>query len=111
MSTVRKTIDLNNRKTSAIGHIDPAVVDATTETQIAKQQQEDDEEAKLEVARYVRRLRKREARSQVELARRICVPVQTVRDWEHGKEVPTEAARALLRVLDEAPETVLRILT
>ena len=109
MSTVRKTIDLINPTTT--GYIDPAVVDATTEAQIAKHQQEDDEEAKQEVARYVRRLRRRVALSQAELARRICVPVQTVRDWEHGKDVPTGAARALLRVLDKSPETVLHVLT
>lgn len=111
MSTVRETIELNNPKTSTIGHIDPAVVDATTEAQIAKHQQEDGDKAKQEVARYVRRLRRRVGLSQVELVRRICVPVQTVRNWEHGKEVPIAAARALLRVLDRSPESVLHALT
>ena len=46
----------------------------------------------------------------MELARRIHVPHETIRNWEQGKRCPTGAERALLRVLDKAPETALRVL-
>ena len=111
MSTVRKTIDPRDPASLSDGQIEPAIVDATTEAQIASQQQEDDAEAIREVARYVRQIRKRLALSQVEFARRMNVPRQTIHDWEQGKRVPTGAARALLRVLDKAPEAALRVLT
>jgi len=64
-----------------------------------------------DMARYARRVRRRLGLSQTELARRIDVPHETIRNWEQGKRCPTGAARALLRVLDKAPETALRVLT
>lgn len=44
-------------------------------------------------------------------ARRIAVSPETLRNGEQGKRGPTGAACALLRVLDKAPETALRVLT
>lgn len=64
-----------------------------------------------DMARYTRRIRRRLGLSQTELARRIDVPRETIRNWEQGKRSPTGAARALLLVLDKAPETALRVLT
>lgn len=90
--------------------MDLSVVDATTEEQIALQQREDDEEAMKDMARYARRVRRRLGLTQVEFARRIDVPQETIRNWEQGKRCPTGAARALLKVLDKAPETALRVL-
>ena len=88
-----------------------AKVDSTTEAEIGLQQREDDAEAVQDVARYARRVRRRLGLSQMEFARRIGVPHETIRNWEQGKRCPTGAARALLRVLDKAPETALRVLT
>ena len=82
-----------------------------TGAEIAAQEQEDEAEAKQDMARYVRRVRRRLGLSQTELARRIDVPHETIRDWEQGKRWPTGAARALLRVIDKAPETALCVLT
>ena len=48
---------------------------------------------------------------QTGLAQRIDVPHETIGNWEQGKRCPTGAARALLRVLDKAPETALRVLS
>ena len=87
------------------------MVDATSEADIASQIQEDEDEAMRDMARYARRVRRRLGLTQVELARRIDVPHETIRNWEQGKRCPTGAARALLRVLDKAPETALRVLT
>ena len=45
MSTTRIRIDPDNPATLPEGRFDPAVVDGTTESEIAMQQQEDDAEA------------------------------------------------------------------
>jgi len=114
MSTTRVRIDPDDPSTLPEGRIDPARVDATTEAEIAAQQREDEAEAMqdmADMARYARRVRRRLGLSQTELARRIDVPHETIRNWEQGKRCPTGAARALLRVLDKAPETALRVLS
>ena len=48
--------------------------------------------------------------SQAELASRIQVSLDTIRNWEQGKRSPTGAAKALLKVLDKAPEAALAAL-
>ncbi len=111
MSITRIRIDPDDPSTFPEGRIDPTVVDATTEAQIALQEQEDEAEAFQDMARYTRRVRRRMGLSQTELARRIDVSPETIRNWEQGKRCPTGAVRALLRMLDKAPETALRILT
>ncbi len=111
MSTTRIRIDPDDPATFPEGRIDPVVVDATTEAEIALQQKDDDAEAMQDMARYARRIRRRLGLSQMEMARRIDVPHETIRNWEQGKRCPTGAARALLRVLDKAPEAALRVLT
>lgn len=74
------------------------------------QEQEDEAKALQDPARYARRTRQRLGLSQMELARRINVSHETIRNWEQGKRCPTGAARARLRMLDKAPETALRVL-
>jgi len=58
----------------------------------------------------VRAVRARSGLTQTEFARRFGVPLHTLRNWEQGKRVPSGAARALLKVLDRAPETALAAL-
>ena len=111
MSTTRIRIDPDDPATFPEGRFDAAAVDATTEAEIALQAQKDEAEALQDMARYARRVRRRLGLSQTELARRIDVPRETIRNWEQGKRCPTGAARALLRVLDQAPEAALRVLT
>ena len=111
MSTTRVRIDPDDPATFPEGRIDPAVVDGTPEAEIALQEQEDEAQAMQDMARYARRVRRRLGLTQVEFARRIDVSHETIRNWEQGKRGPTGAARALLRVLDKAPETALRVLT
>ena len=112
MNTTRVRIDPDDPSTLPEGRIDPARVDATTEGEIAAQEREDEDmQAMQDMARYARRVRRRLGLSQTELARRTDVPLETIRNWEQGKRCPTDAARALLRMLDKAPETALRVLT
>ncbi|MDE0309510.1 MAG: helix-turn-helix domain-containing protein [Acidiferrobacterales bacterium] len=111
MSTIRIKIDPGDPSTIPKGQIDFAMVDATTEAQITLQEQEDEIEDLQNMARYTRRIRRRMGLSQIEMARRIDVSPETIRNWEQGKRYPAGAARALLRILDKAPETALRVLT
>jgi putative transcriptional regulator len=90
--------------------VDWSRVDATTEAEIAAQIADDDAEAMRDAAAYARRVRRKVGLSQVAFARRIGVPVDTVRNWEQGRRAPQGPARALLRIIDRAPETALRAL-
>jgi putative transcriptional regulator len=92
------------------GRIDTARVDATTEADIAHQAAADDRDAMQDAAQFARRVRQRMGLSQAELALRIDVSLETIRNWEQGKRSPTGAAKALLRLLDKAPELALQTL-
>lgn len=106
MKTVRVTIDAH----SSGGSIDPARVDATTEYDIVQQMAIDEAEALLDAAKFARRVRKRLGLSQAEFSQRIDVSLETIRNWEQGKRYPTGAAKALLKILDKAPEIALNAL-
>ena len=110
MSVTRVRIDPDDPRSLPPGRADRAVLDATTEGDLAQQARDDDDEAIQDMARFARRVRRRLGLTQVEFARRIDVPHETIRNWEQGKRGPTGAARALLRILDKAPETALRVL-
>jgi putative transcriptional regulator len=89
---------------------DWAKVDATMEGEIARQAKVDETEAAAAAACWARRVRRRIGLSQSEFARRIGVPVETVRDWERGRSAPEGAARTLLRLIDRMPEAALAAL-
>lgn len=107
MKTVRVRVDLSRPATLPKGRIDRRKLDATTEPDLAVQQAQDDAEAMQDAARFVRRVRQRLGLTQQEFARRIDVPLDTIRNWEQGKRHPTGAARALLKVLDRVPKAAL----
>ena len=96
-----------NADTNVSKGIDAARVDATTEADIAAQIAEDEYEAMLDAAKFARRVRKRLGLSQAELSERIDVSIETIRNWEQGRRYPTGAAKALLKILDRAPEASL----
>ena len=110
MKTIRVNIDSDDREPAAKGRVDLERVEATTERDIALQQAADDAEAMQEAARFAGRVRRRLGLSQAEFAQRIGVSVETIRNWEQGKRCPTGAAKALLKVLDKAPEAALAAL-
>jgi putative transcriptional regulator len=110
MKTVRVSVDLRRPASLPVGRVDRRRLDATTEADLAAQQAEDDAEAMQDTARFVRRVRRRLGLTQQEFARRIDVPLDTIRNWEQGKRYPTGAAKALLKILDKAPEAALRAL-
>ena len=92
------------------GRVDYARLDATTEADIQRHMAEDDADAMKDAAAYAKRVRRRFGMTQAVFAFRIGVPVNTVRNWEQGKRFPTGPAKALLRVLDRAPEAALAAL-
>ena len=64
----------------------------------------------LSDADYARGIRARSGLTQAEFAARIGVPIETVRNWEQGKRSPRGPARALLKLIDKAPEVAFAIL-
>ncbi len=56
-------------------------------------------------AQFVRYVRARCGLTQAQFAERIEVPIETVRNWEQGKRSPRGPARALLKLIDSAPES------
>ena len=61
-------------------------------------------------AAYARSVRARTRLTQAEFAARIGVPIETVRNWEQGKRSPRGPARALLKVIDRAPDVAFAVL-
>jgi putative transcriptional regulator len=55
-------------------------------------------------ADYARAIRTATKLTQAEFAARIGVPIETVRNWEQGKRSPRGPARALLKVIESAPD-------
>jgi putative transcriptional regulator len=60
---------------------------------------------------YARGVRARTKLTQAEFAARIGVPIETVRNWEQGKRSPRGPARALLKVIDKAPDVAFAVLS
>ena len=110
MKTARARIDPAIPSSLTSGRIDAARVDATTEDDIASHLAEDETAAMQDAAKFARRVRKRLGLSQAEFSQRIDVSLDTIRNWEQGKRCPTGAAKALLKVLDKAPEAALAAL-
>src|SRR5579872_6201840 len=61
-------------------------------------------------AAYARNVRGQTGLTQTAFAARIGVPVETVRNWEQGKRSPRGPARALLKVIERAPQAAFAVL-
>jgi putative transcriptional regulator len=59
---------------------------------------------------YAKGIRARARLTQAEFAARIGVPIETVRNWEQGKRSPRGPARALLKMIDQAPQVAFAVL-
>jgi len=66
--------------------------------------------ARFEAATYARNVRGQTGLTQIAFAARIGVPVETVRNWEQGKRSPRGPARALLKVIEQAPDAAFAVL-
>jgi putative transcriptional regulator len=68
------------------------------------------EQARHSDAKYARGVRSQTGLTQAAFAARIGVPVETVRNWEQGKRSPRGPARALLKVIEQAPDAAFAVL-
>ena len=62
-------------------------------------------------AAYARGVRARTKLTQAQFAARIGVPIETVRNWEQGKRSPRGPARALLKLIEKAPDLAFAVLS
>lgn len=111
MKTVRVKVDLNRTASLPKGRVNRRMLDTTSEHDLMLQRQMDAAEAMQDAAKFARRVRKRLGLTQLEFSHRIDVSLDTIRNWEQGKRCPTGAAKALLKVLDKAPESALLALS
>jgi putative transcriptional regulator len=111
MKTVSMKINPSIPASLTVGRIDMARVDATTDADISNHQAIDEVDAMLDAAKFARRVRRRLGLTQVEFSDRLGISLDTIRNWEQGKRSPTGAAKALLKVLDKAPEAALAALS
>lgn len=105
------TVDLEDIGSFPKGRLNNKRLDETTEESLSMQQASNDAEAMDDAARFARRVRRRLGLTQLEFSARINVSQETIRNWEQGKRCPTGAAKALLKVLDKAPEAALHALS
>jgi len=61
------------------------------------------------LVRDLRLLRKELKLSQAAFAQAYKIPVGTLRDWEQGRNVPTETSAAYLRVILDSPSRVAKV--
>jgi putative transcriptional regulator len=61
-------------------------------------------------AAYAKAIRAASRLTQAEFAARIGVPLETVRNWEQGKRAPRGPARALLKLIERAPDLAFAVL-
>ena len=61
-------------------------------------------------AAYAKGIRAATRLTQAEFAARIGVPLETVRNWGQGKRAPRGPARALLRLIERAPDLAFAVL-
>jgi putative transcriptional regulator len=74
-----------------------------------RHQAQDDTDAMMDAAKFAAQ-QPADYYSQAEFAQRIDVSLDTIGNLEQGKRSPTGAAKALLKVLDKAPEAALAAL-
>jgi putative transcriptional regulator len=107
----RKTLRQAN---SAKGHFDAETFESVTGADIDRMIAADPELApptqSLAPLLDMRDIRRKLGLTQAQLAKKLHVPVATLRDWEHGRGQTDPALQALLRVLDKLPEPALRAL-
>ena len=99
----------------AMAETDWAAIDAMTDDDIAAQVAANPDAAPILTdeqwaAARVRTIRRRLNLTQTAFARRLRIPLGTIRDWEQGRRQPDAPALALLRILERDPAAALRAL-
>ncbi len=110
MKDVRVVSDQGDIKSYPEGRIDARRVETTTDHEIEDQINRDNKAAMGEMGAYIRAVRSRVGMTQRDFSDRIGISVDTLRNWEQGRRYPTGTARALLRIIDKAPEVAVAAL-
>jgi len=109
--TIRKTLEQANAEK---GYSDIEKYDSLADADIERMIAEDSDLAppteRLAPLLDVRVIRRKLGFTQRQLAEKLCIPLATLRDWEHGRGQTDPAVQALLRILDKIPEPALRAL-
>lgn len=103
-------IEPDGRERPLVARADWSEVDAMGEEELERHARVDDLDAAREAGAAVRGIRERAGLSEASFAARIGVSIATLKDWEAGRRAPRGPARALLRIIDRAPRTALRVL-
>lgn len=109
MATVRMTLD----RAAALGDVDRAKLDATTEEDIRRHQVEDgfdpdDPTAGLAAVLSPAEIRRRAGLTQAQMAEHLRIPVATWRNWEQGRTALDPATRSFLDTVAHDTERTFR---
>ncbi|TVQ23105.1 MAG: helix-turn-helix domain-containing protein [Spirochaetaceae bacterium] len=110
MNDVHVTVDPMDLSSFPEGRVNSDRIDATTDQDIQEHIEQDTNEAMVDMGVYIRSVRARVGMTQREFSDRIGISVDTLRNWEQGRRYPTGTARALLRIIDKAPEVAVNAL-
>jgi putative transcriptional regulator len=115
MAIVRSRIDPTKVKFSAeelaqIDALTPEQIEANALSDPDNPPSTDEELARGLFGRRVRQLREKLGLSQKEFAERFDINLRRLQDWEQGRFAPDSVALAYLRVIEQAPDLVRRIL-
>lgn len=110
MKDVRVNVNRDDLSSFPKGRVDLNRIDTTSDEEIQGQIDQDNQEAMADMGEYIRVVRARVGMTQREFANRIGISVDTLRNWEQGRRYPTGTARALLRIIDKAPEAAVAAL-
>ncbi len=109
--TIRKTLEQANAEK---GYFDAEKFDSLADADIERMIAEDSDLAppteRLAPLLDVRVIRRKLGFTQRQFAEKLCIPLATLRDWEHGRGRTDPAVQALLRILDKIPEPALHAL-
>lgn len=104
------SIDLDSLDLAQIKDVNYALIDATTEEDIARHIQEDIQESKRVAGEGIREIRQRMGMTQEGFSDALHISVKTLRNWEQGIRLPTGPTRTLLKILNAKPEMALDVL-
>lgn len=112
MAVVRKSL---NEIRAGRPTYDADTIAGTSEQDIARQMLEDGQSPDhapdgFEAVLHPRDVRRRLGFTQEEFARRLGIPVATIRNWEQGRVRLDPAVRSLLTIVDKAPEAAFEAL-
>lgn len=100
MKDVRVTVDQHDLCSFPDVPIDSHRADATADSDIQKQMDQDNEEAMAEVGTYICGVRARVGITQRRCSNHMPISVDTLGNWEQDGRYPTGPRRVLLRIID-----------